>query len=219
MFRPVEVRTLQAEVYRQLRHGLAIGLFAPGEEVTLRRLAVQFGTSPMPVRDAVNRLIAERALEMRGNRTVIVPNMTRTRFEELTRVRELIEGEAAEQASKLSGAELVGRLERTNATFLNRVGARDVQAALAANRDFHFALYAAARTQIMMPIIESLWLQVGPFLRLSLVSTSKHWNAARHREAIIGLKKRDGKLVRAAIEADIRTTADHLLKTASFADR
>jgi DNA-binding GntR family transcriptional regulator len=41
----------------------------------------------MPVREAVSRLIAERALVMLPNRSVIIPRMSRGRFIELSRIR------------------------------------------------------------------------------------------------------------------------------------
>src|SRR5882757_8022469 len=52
--------TMRFRVYRALARGLMAGMFKPGEAVTLRTLAHRLGTSAMPVREAVSRLIAER---------------------------------------------------------------------------------------------------------------------------------------------------------------
>ena len=49
--------------------------------------ADQFGTSLIPVRDELNRLVAERGLAMLPSRTVCVPRMARARFQELLQVR------------------------------------------------------------------------------------------------------------------------------------
>src|SRR5262249_30208271 len=65
--------TMRVRVYRALARGLMAGMFKPGEAVTLRTLATRLGTSAMPVREAVSRLIAERALILLPNRSVIVP--------------------------------------------------------------------------------------------------------------------------------------------------
>jgi len=54
--------TLRLRVYGALARGLMGGMFTPGEAVSLRTLAARLGTSAMPVREAVSRLIAERAL-------------------------------------------------------------------------------------------------------------------------------------------------------------
>ncbi len=74
------------------------GMFTPGEAVSLRNLAARLGTSAMPVREAVSRLIAERALVMLPNRSVIIPRMSRDRFIELSRIRQKLEGMVAEMA-------------------------------------------------------------------------------------------------------------------------
>ena len=71
---------MRVRVYRALARGLMAGMFKPGEAVTLRTLANRLGTSAMPVREAVSRLIAERALVLLPNRSVIVPRMSRARF-------------------------------------------------------------------------------------------------------------------------------------------
>ena len=62
----------------------------------------------MPVREAVSRLIAERALVLLPNRKVIVPWMTRERFIELWRVRQLLEGRVAEIALQTDYSEAAG---------------------------------------------------------------------------------------------------------------
>ena len=67
---------MRVRVYRALARGLMAGMFSPGEAVTLRILARRLGTSAMPVREAVSRLIAERALVLLPNRSVIVPRMS-----------------------------------------------------------------------------------------------------------------------------------------------
>src|SRR5262249_24542396 len=69
--------TLQQRVYQALARGRMGGMFTPGEAVSLRTLAARLGTSAMPVREAVGRLIAEGALLMLPNRSVIIPRMSR----------------------------------------------------------------------------------------------------------------------------------------------
>ena len=74
---PVERETFQKQSYRKLREALMKGRFMPGDTVSLRGLARELGTSPMPIREAVRHLVAEKALEFRENRTFSVPVMTR----------------------------------------------------------------------------------------------------------------------------------------------
>jgi DNA-binding GntR family transcriptional regulator len=62
---PVGRETLNDRVYRELKKSIMSGAFKPGSELKLRSVAEALGTSLMPVRDAMRRLVAERALEMR----------------------------------------------------------------------------------------------------------------------------------------------------------
>ena len=50
---PVETNTLGKRVYNELRNFLMVGGVQPGEKLTLRQLTAAFGTSLMPVREAV----------------------------------------------------------------------------------------------------------------------------------------------------------------------
>ena len=56
--------TVADQIYQQTRQLLMSGAVPPGEKITLRGLAAALNTSPMPVREAVNKLVAEGALEM-----------------------------------------------------------------------------------------------------------------------------------------------------------
>ena len=65
--------TLNEEVYQQLKHALMTGRIAPGSTMTIRSLAKSFGISPMPVREALRRLVAEHVLVLLPNRSVSLP--------------------------------------------------------------------------------------------------------------------------------------------------
>ena len=84
---------------RKLADLLISGRLAPGEKLSLRAAADVLGVSIMPVREAVSRLVADKALEVTPNRAVRVPLMSAAQFRDLTKVRIAIEGHAAAQAA------------------------------------------------------------------------------------------------------------------------
>src|ERR1044072_9457936 len=96
--------TLNEEVYQQLKQALMTGRISPGSTMTIRSLAASFGISPMPVREALRRLVAEHVLVLLPNRSVSLPVITRERFREITRIRTSLEGLAAEEATPLIAA-------------------------------------------------------------------------------------------------------------------
>jgi DNA-binding GntR family transcriptional regulator len=209
--------TLRLRVYRALARGLMAGMFKPGEAVSLRTLAKRYGTSAMPVRGAVSRLIAERALVLLPNRSVIVPRMSRARFAQLSRVRETLEGSLAEIAATQATPALLRRLAETNDAMKRSVAQDDFYNALAHNMAFHFTLYESASEEVVLPLIEMLWLQAGPFLALSLTMPGARWTARHHQAAMTALRAGNGAAARRAIAADIEETKEHLLAKAVFA--
>jgi DNA-binding GntR family transcriptional regulator len=76
-----------------------------------------------------------------------------------------------------------------------------------ANREFHFAIYAAARSDALLAVIENLWLQIGPYL--GLLRGSGNWRTAsrQHRAVRDALARGDGPAARRALRADIDEAA------------
>jgi hypothetical protein len=85
------------------------------------------------------------------------------------------------------------------------------------NHEFHFQIYTAARSTILLPMIESLWLQVGPFTYFSIPSPKTLWNAKHHKDILKALKSGDEDLAAAAISDDILSTAKFLMTSGHFA--
>ncbi len=63
----LERETLHERAYDEVKKAIMGGAIAPGEPMTIRALAKALGTSVMPVREALRRLVAERALELLPN--------------------------------------------------------------------------------------------------------------------------------------------------------
>jgi DNA-binding GntR family transcriptional regulator len=63
-------------VYRQVRHALRSGRYAPGQRIDPTRLAAEFNTSPTPVRFALYRLVGETLLVDHARDGLHVPLLT-----------------------------------------------------------------------------------------------------------------------------------------------
>ncbi len=191
------------QVDKAVRSALLTGRFIPGKAVTLRGLAQELGVSPMPVREVIQRLAAEHALDVRPNGRVQVPEMTRTRFDEILKARLLLEPELAEMAlnglNKNDARELEGIDLEIDASLISG----DAEAYLRLNHSFHFRIYAASNSQILMPLVESLWLQFAPFMRTVYGRVGTVNLIDWHKEAIRAIETSDPKALKEAIAADI----------------
>lgn len=194
---------LHDRVYRQLRHALVTGRIVPGRAVTLRGLAQSLGVSPMPVREAIRRVSAEGGLVVGVNRRVWVPAMDGERYDELMRARTLLEPEAALRALPHIDAERLDRLRAIDGSIDVALEQGDVEAYMAGNHRFHFEIYSAAPSRVLVPLIESLWLQFGPFMRSVYGRLGTAALVDHHVNAIEAIVARDADALAAAIRADI----------------
>lgn len=201
---PQEYRTLQEKVYRELRMAIITGKFMPDRAVTIRGLAEMLGTSPMPVREALRRLVAEHALTLLPNRRVTVPGMTGEKFAELTEARVALETLAAERSVPFITDDLVEKLRKLDDEVDSAISVGDIERYMRNNMQFHFSLYNAGPNGTIIPLIESLWLQIGPFLHLAMNHFGVDYAADHHKETLRALEERNGPALRHAIEGDIR---------------
>ncbi len=206
---PVGRDTVQDRVYTELRRALIGGLFAPGQVLTIRQLADALVTSTMPVREALGRLITEQALEMLPSRQVRVPPVTMGRIEDLLRTRILIEGEAMALAAHQISPHVVASLRAIMLEWeeMRAGGAGEsVDKEVTLNHAFHFEIYRACGSSVLLPMIESLWLQSGPLTRAAIYAFSEAGanDAARHHHDIVeALAAGDAAAARASLVADI----------------
>lgn len=203
---------VKEEVFQRLRRGLMVGAFVPGQVMSLRKLADSFGTSAMPVREALTRLVVANALEDTANGSVRVPRLTPKRLNELFAVRELVEGLACEMACRNCTPRLTDTLASINTELLEAISKRSVLGCLSANQRFHFTLYEAAESEVLMPVIESLWLQFGPTMYLSLTSPDMPWDASAHVEILEGLTAEKTAVAKQGLLRDIQNTGRSLVR-------
>lgn len=214
---PLTRQTLSGDVYHQLRDLLLYGRAMPGEQLSLRTIAQALGVSVMPVREAVHRLVAEQALELSANRALRVPVMTVSQFREITTIRINLEGLATAQAvTRIDEASYRG-LEAQHERFSREISAKrpDKNRLIAFNKDLHFAIYGLAGMPVLLQMIESLWLRVGPILNYDLRSDSarvtKREAADHHGRLIDALKRRDAAAAVEALRDDIQSAADFII--------
>src|SRR5262245_17751515 len=86
-FAPAPRETLQEYVYRRVKDLILTGDIAPAQSITINSLAEAFAVSHMPVREALRRLIAERALTVISGRSVGLPALSVEHLDDLRRVR------------------------------------------------------------------------------------------------------------------------------------
>lgn len=202
--------------YQKLRNMLATGSLAPGQALSLRNLAAQFGGSVTPIRDAVWRLHAEHALFIGPTRRINVPDLGRDALKDLFNVRSLLEPEAAVKALDNMDTHSLSEMVEADRKMNDALERGNVESYMAHNHAFHFHLYNKSGSSVLLPMIESLWVRFGPFMRLVYPDVAGMEGVAdHHREAINAIKNRNPSELRRAIIEDINdglTFLEHGLK-------
>ncbi|MCA1297651.1 GntR family transcriptional regulator [Stappia indica] len=196
--------SIRDRVESAVREALLTGRFVPGRAVTLRGLASELGVSPMPVREAVRSLSAGHALEVRPNGRIQVPTMTEARLAEILKARLLLEPELAEMAASypadLDADALAALDDRVDESLIGG----DAETYMRFNHAFHFHIYRASRSEVLLPLVENLWLQFAPFMRTVYGRVGTAALDDHHKEAVQAVRDGDAEALRSAVAADIR---------------
>lgn len=202
MLQRIDQTKLRESVYSALTAAFTQGTFAPGDILSLRTLADQLGTSMTPVREAVRRLVAEGALIDTPNRKLQVPLFDEARLTDLMRARIALEPMLAKIAAERMDKATLNRLE----SILAEPAKSGDQPDLGQNYRFHFTLYNHSESPVILPIVEGLWLQYGPYLNLMIDRAGPSIGRGNdiHADIIDALRKGDGDETATAVERDIR---------------
>lgn len=220
---PVDLTTLQERVYRELREALYQGRLTAGGSITIRGLSSALGTSEMPVREALKRLLAERVLVQASNRTFQIMPMTPSRLHELIQIRITVEGMAARLAAAAGSPELVAELTAVNDTMLTALEQGNSASILKANQEFHFAVYRAAHSPQLLELIELLWMRAGPYLAAAFATACSPGDLFSsgyriHARLIRAIGRRDAEAAARALAVDLTTAARWYLNNGVVAE-
>ncbi|HEY2658648.1 MAG TPA: GntR family transcriptional regulator [Caulobacteraceae bacterium] len=194
---------LHASIYEDLRRRMITGKIVPGVGLSTRGLALELGVSQMPVRDALSRLAAEGAVAIRSKRKIEVPPMNPERFTDLLNCRLLLEPEAAVQALPHITPAKMKQLREIDAALDTAMENGDVIAYMERNFEFHFTLYRANNRPTLNRLIETLWLQFGPFMRVVYGRYGTANLVDQHRVALDAIDAGDAEALHKAIAGDI----------------
>ena len=209
--------SMPEQVFQTLRAALISGRFEPGQRIPLRTIAAAVGTSTMPAREAVNRLIALGALVLLPNRRVSVPTLTRQKYRDLATARMILEGAAAEAAvANLGDADIdeLAHIHRQMRQALRHVEEAYGHAAyLDLNQRFHFLIYETNASSTLTGLIETLWLQVGPYLNLTLNGSREWFKSDQHLPILDAIRCRDAGAAGQAVRENIGNAAEFVLSS------
>lgn len=164
--------TLAETAWLRLRQDIIAGTRAPGERLRIDRLRALYGIGPSPLREALQRLLAEGLVLASGNRGFTVAPLDADEFADVTVARVAVEREAlrlsllkggnAWEAEVVSASYLMAKADRETAP-----GTDDWEAANAA---FHRAMVSACGSRWLLLVRDRLQTVAERYRRASVGS-------------------------------------------------
>lgn len=200
-------------VIHEIKELILSGDLAPGERIRQEELAVRFGTSRIPIREALRYLESDGWVTLKSNSGAWVMKLDYAECLEVYKIREKIEPLAlAESVPLLTDAD-IQKLE----ALVERVElARDTEEFLRLDREFHIAGYVEAAMPELVRLVHRYWNRTQQYRRAftRLVGPQGRWIINyEHRLIMESIKRRDAEAAASLLHGHIRRTrlalADH----------
>lgn len=211
-----EPRTLIESAYQQVRHDIITGALAPGEKLRVEHLKDRYNVGAGTLREALARLASETLVTVQGQRGFTVSPLSLADFEDITRIRILLECEALRQSiahgddawegEVLSAYHRLSRVEE-------KVGKRPNQAVFDEwenrNKSFHRSLLAACPSGWSRHFLGILYQQSERYRRFTLAHPPIPRDVHGEHAAIVDATlKRDTKRATKLLAEHIQLTLD-----------
>jgi DNA-binding GntR family transcriptional regulator len=154
--------TAQDLVLTSLREAILAGVLSPGARLRQEDLAERFGTSRIPVREALRALEYEGLVSSEPNRGFTVTELDADDVEEVYDLRIVLEGHAVRVALPLLTDEDITELD---ALFEAMTNAASPDEQLAAREGFYIRLYSVSGRPRLVGLIARLRQEVARSLR------------------------------------------------------
>ncbi len=203
--------TIHDQVYLAVRGELMNGTLKPGQTISIRYLVEKFAISATPAREVIAKLQAERALIIGPNRTPSVPLPSIKDLRDIRDVRIALECQATERAAACISKRELKELDVHCDDMYAAINGNDVGTFLQSNWAFHRVIYKAAQSDLLIDIIETLWMRAGPLIRLALPGEGQMLQYMDcHNRALEALRRGDADIASSAIAVDIGSASARL---------
>lgn len=208
--RPV---TNAGRIAAQLRSEIVERRVPAGHRLGVTELAIRFGVSGAPVREALQQLGAEGYLQLLPNKGAVTRIFGPRELKEIFGVREALESFQAERFSVVATDEQIGRLEKIAQEFDAIAGRGPNARSVALNREFHNVINSHDDNAELMLILERHQ-GVAQMMRHDFgVGPQRAALAGKeHLHLVDALRKRDAVEVRRIAAHHVRGTLADILQ-------
>lgn len=182
--------TMSGYLVDEIRAGILDGRFPLGSRLNQEHLAETFGVSIIPLRESLRRLQAEGLVTLVPRRGAFVADLSSKDLQEIYQIRAVLEGLAITSAIPNLGDDVLAAARKVDSALRKVATRNDSRDWEVLNRKWHFTLYAASDSVLLIETINSLWDRCSLYRHLYV-------RGAGHREASLDDHARILELCRA----------------------
>jgi DNA-binding GntR family transcriptional regulator len=200
------IQTMTSQLIVRLRNHILAGTYAPGSALRQDLLASEFGTSKIPIREALVQLKSEGLVNIFPNRGFQVRPLAASELDEVFSLRLQIEPAAVSAGAKLATAADHDAARMALAQLDTALAADDIAASGRLNRAFHLALIVPRLQPVAAEILGRLHTLAQRYVQAHLRPEGRNKRAAREHTALFkawyaGNANKASALTHAHIEA------------------
>jgi DNA-binding GntR family transcriptional regulator len=208
-------QSLRDAAYEAIKQRIITCKFAPGECINEQSVSRLLGYGRTPVHQALDRLMLEEMVEVIPRKGVIVKPVILQDVMQMIDVRMINETQCARLAAARADDTHIRALTDILKRARQAITARDMQAMMTLDREFHMQLAAASKNFELAEVVRRLNERSLRFWFISFTTPDHHHSFQEQHEAVFhAVRDRDAdaaeRAMRAHIEAFRRSVARHL---------
>ncbi len=213
------VQSMTSQLIVRFRERILAGAYAPGSALRQDILASEFGTSKIPVREALVQLQSEGLVDIFPNRGFQVRPLAASELEEIFSLRLQIEPLAVARAARLAAAQDHEAARRALRRLNDALAAEEYSASGQLNRAFHLLLVVPRLQPVAAEILGRLHTLAQRYVQAHLGPEGRVKRAMREHAALLkAWCAGKPKETRALIHSHIQSTRDDLVRAAAGRD-
>lgn len=180
-------------IYQELKQDIISGRYKPRERIVISSVAKKFGTSDIPVREALKQLESEGLIKNTPHVGAVVTSFDFDDIQKIFQVRTVLEGMAAREAAKNINSSEIKSLEKSVAQMKKAIESGHFFSLTQINLAYHQTIYSVSGNEYLNKVIFELWSLSSRSRALFILAPERARESAQEHIAILAaLKKGDG---------------------------
>lgn len=206
----LDKKSLSQQIYIALKQDILFGRLKFDERVNQEALCKRFGTSRMPVRDALKRLTYDGFLVQLPGDKVAVSRFNRIDLEDTFQVESMIHGLATRRATERASEEEILHLQALNEQMSSALASGETERLAALDREIHYRVNRYARSPKLVAALRAISLDI-PRQFLVRFPDEAGRSIKQHGSIILNMTAGNPKEAEAEMITHVRDSGDKLI--------